>query len=211
MESKKIGITMRVVNAENYIERRDAISHDWPKFLKSINCIPVFIPNSSSTESFLEEMSLDGIILSGGDNIGDHKDRDQTEKIILNYAISKNIPIFGVCRGMQVINKFFGGKLTNTENHIVKSHDIQLNNPTMKSLFQSNEISVNSYHKNVIKEEDLGQNLEVFAKFNDDGTIEGFFHSLHPIIGVMWHPERAHDDMNKFLLKKFFSDKFLWK
>ena len=36
MESKKIGITMRVVNAENYIERRDAISHDWPHFLEKL-------------------------------------------------------------------------------------------------------------------------------------------------------------------------------
>ncbi|WP_428326236.1 gamma-glutamyl-gamma-aminobutyrate hydrolase family protein [Nitrosopumilus sp.] len=211
MKSKKIGITMRVVNAENYIERRDALSQDWTKFLESIDYVPVFIPNSSSTESFLKEMSLDGIILSGGDNIGDHKDRDETEKIILNYAISKNIPIFGVCRGMQVINKFFGGNLTTNENHIVKSHEIQLKNPTIESLFQNNEISVNSYHKNVIKEENLGQNLEVFAKFTYDETIEGFFHSLHPIIGVMWHPERTFDDENGFLLKKFFNDKFLWK
>ena len=193
---------MRVVNAENYIERRDAISHDWPKFLKSINCIPVFIPNSSSTESFLEEMSLDGIILSGGDNIGDHKDRDQTEKIILNYAISKNIPIFGVCRGMQILNQYFGGSLTtsSSKTHVGQEHSINIVNENYSKIISS-EITVNSFHDNIITSKNIGANLKPFAESKTDQTIEGFFHETYLIIGVMWHPEREQKLFDELIIK----------
>lgn len=213
MKYKKIGITLRVVENTSYVEKRDALSHDWPSLLESINCIPIFIPNSiASTKSILEEIDLDGIILSGGDNIGDNQERDLTEKTILDYAISKKIPVFGVCRGMQVINEFFGGKVTTTENnnHIVKSHKISLPNLIISSLFKNNTIDVNSYHRNIVKENDLGDNLTTFAVFDDDKTVEGFFHDTYPIIGVMWHPERNSTDNDKFLLKQFFYDKFMW-
>ena len=62
----KIGITFRITNAETYEEQRDSISHDWPLFLEKINAIPIWIPNSiSNLDNFLNEIKLDGIILSG--------------------------------------------------------------------------------------------------------------------------------------------------
>ena len=61
----KIGITFRIVKAINYDESRDALSHDWPKFLEKISALPIWIPNSlSNLESFLKELKFDGIILS---------------------------------------------------------------------------------------------------------------------------------------------------
>ena len=106
--SKKIGITTRIVNAQEYEEKRDALSQDWVEFLEIENIIPILIPNNlSNIPLFLKEINLDGIILSGGDNIGDDDERDNTEKQIIEFGISKKIPIFGVCRGMQVLNKFF--------------------------------------------------------------------------------------------------------
>ena len=51
---KKIGITSRIVEAPGYTEERDALSHDWPTFLESLNLVPIFIPNSlSNIDSFL--------------------------------------------------------------------------------------------------------------------------------------------------------------
>ena len=213
MKSKKIGITLRVVENTSYVEKRDALSQDWPSLLESINCIPVFIPNSTaSTKSILQEMDLDGIILSGGDCIGDNKERDFTEKIILDYAILKKIPVFGVCRGMQVINEFFGGKVTIIENnnHIVKSHKIRLLDSIIFPFFKHDPINVNSFHRNIIKENDLGNELKIFAVLDDDKTVEGFFHSKYPIIGVMWHPERNSTEQDRFLLKQFFYDQSMW-
>ena len=81
MSNKKIGITSRIVNASNYDEQRDALSQDWPPFLEKINLTPIFIPNSlDDTIKFLDEIEVDGFILSGGDNVGENPLRDNTEK-----------------------------------------------------------------------------------------------------------------------------------
>ena len=108
----RIGITLRVVKANNYDEKRDALSQEWTSFLEKLDAYPIFIPNTlTNVESFLKSMRLDGMILSGGDNIGDNSERDRTEKAIIEYGINSKIPIFGVCRGMQVLNKYFGGSI----------------------------------------------------------------------------------------------------
>ena len=77
---QKIGVSLRIVNAQNYEEERDALSHDWTSLLEDLGFISVHIPNTlKNLDSFLDEMNLDGIVLSGGDNIGDNKKRDETE------------------------------------------------------------------------------------------------------------------------------------
>ena len=99
---RRIGITLRIEHIKQYNEKRDAISHDWTKFLENFNSLPVFIPNTlSSTKQFLEEMKLDGLIMSGGDNKGDDIERDKTEQEIIELAVKHEIPLLGICRGMQ--------------------------------------------------------------------------------------------------------------
>ena len=132
----KIGISSRIVESPNYNEKRDAISHDWPPFLEKINSTMIFIPNTlTQVEDFLKDLCINAIILSGGDNIGDDPERDSTEKEILNFAIKNKIPLFGVCRGMQVINKHFGGFLEKTHNsfHVGNPHNVNLTNNNLKS------------------------------------------------------------------------------
>ena len=103
----KIGISTRLVKYEKYDEKRDIISHDWINFFNDLNFIPVLIPNLlNDVENFLDLMNLDGIILSGGDNIGDFPERDKTENKIIEFCIRKNTPLIGICRGMQIINSF---------------------------------------------------------------------------------------------------------
>ena len=207
--TKRIGITTRIVNAQGYEEKRDALSHDWVKFLEIENIIPILIPNNlSNIPVFLEEVNLDGIILSGGDNIGDDKDRDNTEKQIIEFGISKKMPIFGVCRGMQVLNKFFKGKITNDKNdqHVGKSHQIFISDKKVSDFLTQNKMIVNSFHQNIISVENVGESLIAFAIDKKDNTVEGFTHKELPITGVMWHPER---DQNTILLKKFLINKML--
>ena len=87
----KIGITTRVVNSETYPEKRDAISQDWTKFLEKINVIPIFIPNVLSNPIlFLQENQLDGLILSGGDDVGFPPERQKTEQAIIEFGIELN-------------------------------------------------------------------------------------------------------------------------
>lgn len=55
----KIGISLRVVEATSYNEKRDALSHDWSAFLEKLNIVPILIPNTlSNIESFLNEFEL---------------------------------------------------------------------------------------------------------------------------------------------------------
>jgi len=57
----------------------------------------------------------------------------------------------------------------------------------MLDLSNNQRFTVNSYHRNLISEQSLGNNLKPFALSQHDKTIEGFFHESLPIMGVMWH------------------------
>ena len=170
--------------------------------------IPIFIPNVlNNLTSFLDKLNLDGIILSGGENLGTNEERDNTEFDLIQYGINNNIPILGVCRGMQLINKFAGGSIINTSNkkHIGINHDIDLTNIFSYRILSKNQVSVNSFHNNVITKKTLGDNLEPFAICKTDNTIEGIIHNQSLLIGVMWHPERKNDSFNQQLIKKIFA------
>ncbi len=200
-----IGISLRVTNADKYAEKRDSLSHDWPLLFEQLGFFPLFIPNTlSDISAFLDEMKVSGLILSGGDNVGDEPLRDKTEKIIIDYAMSHSIPLIGICRGMQVINSFFGGKVRILDNstHVNKSHLLNFKNHI---LLKTDSIEVNSFHHNVIDPTNLGKNLSPFAISKIDNTIEGFFHNELQIFGVMWHPERNPNNNSNELFKKIFS------
>ena len=208
----KIAISSRVFTSSTYYEKRDGISQDWSKFLSQMNIIPIIIPNNyQNILDFLNEITIDGIILSGGDNLGDFPERDATEKKLIDYGISNTLPIFGVCRGMQILNNFFGGNVLTTSNgeHIGKTHVINILNESMSKLMNSKTISVNSFHNNLITSKILGNNLIPMAIHNDD-SIEAFIHEKYKIMGVMWHPERQNDSINKLLFSKFFQN-HKWK
>jgi len=205
----KIGITTRIVNAQGYEEKRDALSQEWVEFLEKHELIPILIPNNLSNISlFLEENNIEGIILSGGDNIGENKDRDHTEKELIKFGIENELPIFGVCRGMQVINNFFKGKIKSSINgfHVKNQHEVVISNNKIFKFLKKEKIIVNSFHKNIINLEDMGESLVSFAINEKDNTIEGFLHERFPIMGVMWHPERDPNEnselINNFLLRK---------
>ena len=206
----KIGITTRVVNSETYPEKRDAISQDWTKFLEKINVIPIFIPNVLSNPIlFLQENQLDGLILSGGDDVGFPPERQKTEQAIIEFGIEHELPTLGVCRGMQILNKHFGGthKTLSTNEHVTQTHPISIENNNFLKMLSSKNLLVNSYHHNIITENSLGKNLIPFALSETDKTIEGFSHSKLPIIGVMWHPEREQENFDQLIINNLFNKK----
>ena len=105
---------MRVVEEVNYSETRDALDQNWHKLmstvLPNVNWLP--IPNNVAyAVDYFQTWELDGLILSGGNDLGESSVRDQTERSLLQHAIRRNIPVLGVCRGMQLVCDFFNIKL----------------------------------------------------------------------------------------------------
>ena len=139
-----------------------------------------------------------------------HNDRLDIEFCIKN----NNLYIFQ-CRPLKTIAKAddykikeaFIVSLDNSTIHLAKKHDIEITDENFSSLFKSSSFHVNTYHKNLIQTEGMGNGLKSFAIFNKDGSVEGFFHEKLPIIGVMWHPERDPDINSKAIISTIFKNK----
>jgi len=210
---KRIGLSLRVQNIERIDEKRDAISHDWIHFLQELNYFPILIPNNlKNVEEYVSELKLDGLILSGGDNIGEFPERDKTERKLLEYAIKNTMPVLGVCRGMQLINTFFDGTISKNDSssHVGVNHDVEITNLDFADLLGENKLEVNSFHNNLIKKNDIGENLMVFAQSENDSTIEGYFHEKLPVLGVMWHPERDKERKYQSKIVNIVYNKTAW-
>ena len=184
----KIALSMRVTEAAGYQERRDSISHDWLRMLQSWEMIPLLMPNlASGLAEYLNSLSPDLIVLTGGDDIGDTPERDAAEFELLDVAVQQSVPVLGVCRGMQMINARFGGTTEPVADHVACVHDVRI-----AEIWQGEYgpmASVNSYHNLAITPATLGSGLEISATA-EDGGIEAFQHAEMQLAGIMWHPER---------------------
>lgn len=174
-----VGITQRVVENDGYCERRDVLAQDWAPFLEHIDIAYVPLPNSlETTQRLLNVLPISGLILSGGNDIGEASERDALEFHILEHAIKQKLPVVGVCRGMQMMHRYAGGAFEKIGGHIRTRHHLTCN---------GQEMEVNSFHTIGFKREAEG--FEVLAR-SDDNVIEAVQHRTHNWHGIMWHPER---------------------
>ena len=147
---------------------------------------------------YLKDFNIDGIVLTGGSSIGKFILRDKNEAKLISLSIKKKIPLIGICRGMQVINKYFNGELIKIKGH-VKTRNVD------KSLTLKNNATVNSFHNYKIRLEKMHKNLIPIYKCKKDGSVESFLHKTESILGIMWHPERERKlkNFDKQIIKQF--------
>ncbi|MTI63753.1 gamma-glutamyl-gamma-aminobutyrate hydrolase family protein [Methylophaga sp.] len=195
-ERKTIGISMRVVEASDYEEPRDALAHDWYPFLDWVlgeRANWLLIPNlgAESVNAFVRGHAIDGLILSGGNDIGDCPIRDETETALIRYMLENDLPLVGICRGLQLIWRFFGGELkpVSPEAHIACRHQIYPTDEWEAIVGNTEPLSVNSYHGIGLSTVSRPESLITLA-ITDDQQIEAVRHHQAPILGLMWHPER---------------------
>lgn len=184
MSRSRIGITQNANFIADRGEMREDLDIQLCKLLWRLGLSP--IPVSSFIDEkikYFAELDLDGFLLSGGNNIGSVPERDESEKAILKFSIENNLPVLGICRGMQMINSFQGGKCIEVEGHVAVNHIVN------GSITSNTDRKVNSFHNYGITDDTLGEDLIAVAKSRDN-LVEAICHCEFPWLGIMWHPER---------------------
>lgn len=166
------------------VERRDALDQAWTMFLQAAGCMPAPIPNDPDVAvEMLRELPVDALVLTGGNDLvaygGDAPERDATEFALLAKAREWQLPVIGVCRGMQMIQQMFGVALERVEGHVADKQTISIDGRSAE---------VNSFHK--WGASGTAPSLEVWARAGD-GVVKGVRHRSELITGIMWHPERT--------------------
>lgn len=224
----KIAISMKQ-DADNYGAERSILEDAYSDYFRRFGVMLFPVSNSTSDVSlYLREAQIEGIILSGGNDVdplmyGGWRTeglslalkRDRIEKAMLEYAISHHLPVLGICRGMQFLNAYHGGKIIDLRNESI-SHPAGKDRPHEIRLLRYEEVlgakaRVNSYHNQGLRKEELSPQLQAFAVAGE--VIEGFYHHNLPIVGVQWHPERKSPDemFNEKLIKAFVKGDLWWK
>ena len=193
---KRIGLSMRVCNMGDYKEKRDCIAHDWYKFMQDsfpeVSWIP--IPNlGPSVLDYIQLQEVSGLILTGGNDIGEEKIRDDTEMALIDFAIRNKLPVFGVCRGLQLIQHYYRGPIKPCDEniHVSTNHSVSFTHTIEGFTTIGGCRVVNSYHRQAVYVDSIAPSLMPWA-ITDDGCVEGLFHPDEKIVAVQWHPERTN-------------------
>lgn len=178
---------------------------------------PVVIPSYDDEKALVSLIdTLDGIVLSGGadidpdylreeplDCVSVNPRRDAQELLLVHLAVARQIPVLGICRGIQTLAAALGGKLyqdirtqhdrpciehSQTIARGLPSHQVSLEKDSLLyELFQKDTLAVNSFHHQAVKEAPAGFRVTAWGP---DGIIEAMESvSFRPILGVQWHPE----------------------
>ena len=178
-----------------------------------------FPDSEGSLEGMAEDLMgrLDGLLLTGGGDITEYqakpagkpdeyvlldKFRDDWEMALLRGAEKAGAPILGICRGLQVMNHYFGGTLyhdipsevpgairhTQDSPRTVAAHAVDFEKGSkISEIFGALSLRVNTGHHQAQK--DPGKNFVVAGRASD-GVIEAMEHTSLPFaLGVQWHPE----------------------
>lgn len=182
---KLIAVTQQRITAAGKPGSEDILDKAWPALLGACGCLAMPIPNEPHrATSLLDALPFDGLLLTCGNELaahgGDTPERDKTEFTLLTHAIHKKLPVLGIGRGMQVIQKLFGIPLHATDGHAGTQQTIDIN---------GERDVVSSNHR--FGASDTSPDLNVWARA-DDGVIKAVQSVTHNITGIMWRPEQEN-------------------
>ena len=200
----------------NYGEQTCKLAEGYYKSVAQAGGIPVIIPPLSDTDAVINTLErLDGLLLSGGADYnplycgeepsphlgGINSERDLPELLITQLAYNRQLPILGICRGIQTLAMALGGHVrqdisdiatvrhSQNADRMEPTHTVTIKpDSTLYNIYaQLSTLNVNSFHHQAV--DDCGPRFRVCAK-SSDGIIEAIESSEYKsIIGVQWHPE----------------------
>lgn len=178
---KPVVVSQRVEHLGERAERRDALDDRLVRWLADADFLVFPIPNvlhlSDELPEWLKHVEPCGFVLSGGGDIGLDPHRDATETALLDFAQVRQLPVLGICRGMQLMGAHSGTGLKQVEGHVRSRHRLQ----------GAVAGDANSFHSLALTQCPNG--YEVIAR-SEDSEIEAIKHLTLPWEGWMWHPER---------------------
>ena len=200
----------------NYGEQTCKLGEGYYKQIVKAGGTPLIIPPTADKDMLLSVLNrVDGILLSGGADInplycgeepakklsGINAERDLPELLLARLAYNRQMPILGICRGIQTMAVALGGKVAQDISDmcsIKHSQDADRSEPThsvtvetgsvLYNIYNGEEtLYVNSFHHQAVS--DAGNHFKVVAR-SKDNIIEAIESCEEkPFLGVQWHPE----------------------
>ena len=206
---------------------------DYISYVYSAGLFPVIV-TPLNDKNYINDIvkNTDILILSGGEDsvpelynekpskyLGETvKRRDIFEINLIKAFLNAQKPVFGICRGFQLLNIYFGGTLYQDYREINENLSFHCEQPYQKlvhevnlsscltSVFKTNKIKVNSHHHQFIKK--IGKDLKIIAK-SPEGIPEALENKEKKILAVQWHPEMLFNKDKRHLdILKCFIDKY---
>jgi putative glutamine amidotransferase len=176
--------------------------------------LPLLLPPDDASAEAPDELLdlLDGVLLAGGSDVDPGAygarpspetgttwpERDRFELALAHRAIARDIPLLGICRGMQMLNVAYGGTL---DQHLERAglhrhtpgafsdHEVVLQPGSLAARsVEAERTMVKSHHHKGIAE--LGDGLTVSGRSEPDDLVEAVEDTTHRhVLGVLWHPE----------------------
>ncbi len=185
----------RIILIDNY----DSFTYNLWHFLAELGADLTVVRNDKETVAGVLAMNPAGIVLSPGPC---DPDRAGICVPLIAAAAAANVPLFGVCLGLQSIGQSFGGKVVRAPSPMHgKVSRITHSNHAMFAGIPT-AFNATRYHSLVVDRATLPSALEVTAE-SDDGLIMGLAHKTHPITSVQFHPESIASEWGHRILRNF--------
>jgi putative glutamine amidotransferase len=203
---RKVGADVAGFPASMAAVDLDVYVSDYARSITAAGGLPVHLPQHVDPTEYAGR--LDGLLLSGGTDIDPARygavaetdlyvpepERDAAELGLLEVAIAADLPVLGICRGLQLLNVWAGGTLhQDVPGHArydVAPSDavdevVMVPGTLMETLYGSRR-RVNSLHHQAVDQ--VGAGWVVTAR-SADGLVEALEWPGHDVVGVQWHPE----------------------
>ena len=185
------------------------VNCNYAENIRRVSGLPILAVDNCCAEEYAD--LADGLLLTGGKDVDpklygqdlkydfvimDEK-RDEQEMALIKEFVKRKKPIFGICRGVQVLNVYFGGTLYQDipdqlggEHSKGVNHPLKIKKDSILGNMFGESLVINSYHHQALDK--LGEGLTATAWSDSNGheIVEAVEHDSLPVWAVQWHPER---------------------